>query len=225
MKTFAAFVALAAAGSALAQQFTINTPSGVLQCVPAQLTFSGGTGPFFLAINTPDANGAALQTYDGITASPFQWSANISANTQLGLSLTDRSNGNKALSGVFTVGASGDNSCLNGAAAPSSSSETASSAAGSSSSAATSGSASSAATSAGTSAATSAATSVTSATGVTSATTGTSARSGSTSGSASHTSSGSAASASGTSRSGAFSNTASVGFVGFVGAIAALVMA
>ncbi|KAI0777133.1 hypothetical protein BC629DRAFT_1441319 [Irpex lacteus] len=220
MKSFAALALLA--GSALAQQFTINTPNGVVQCVTTQFTFSGGTGPYFLSINTPDANGTPQQTYDGITSSPFTWSANITANTQLGLSLTDRSNGNKALSGTFTIGASGDSSCLVGgvgSTATTSGSESATSGAASSPA-----SESSAAATSATSAATGATSSVAATGASTSAPAGTSAHSTGSS-AASHSGSASASASPTGANSGAFANSVSAGVVGVVGAVAALVMA
>ncbi|KAI0091610.1 hypothetical protein BDY19DRAFT_635830 [Irpex rosettiformis] len=91
---------------------TINTPGNVFQCLPTQIEFTGGTGPFSLSINSPDATGNTIQTYDDITSSPFQWSTNVSAGISLGLSITDLSNGIPALSGQFLVGDSGNNSCL-----------------------------------------------------------------------------------------------------------------
>ncbi|KAI0342857.1 hypothetical protein BDW22DRAFT_159199 [Trametopsis cervina] len=204
--SLATAAALATFGSA---QFMINTPNAPTQCVPTQISWSGGTGPFFLSINTNDANGAPEQTYDNLAASPFVWQVNITGGTQHGLALTDRSNGAKALSGVFTITPSSDTSCLNGAVPPPAS------APGSSSAGSTGGaptSAPPASTPAGPT------------TGATSPSPSSAASSGSSAAHSSSSSGSASPSGAGGSSSGALANTVSAGLVGVVGALAAMIV-
>ncbi|KAI0759337.1 hypothetical protein BC629DRAFT_1597789 [Irpex lacteus] len=106
MKLLVAFMALVAASFVAGEvPFVINTPTNVLQCLPVEITWQGGNGPF--SLRTPDVNGNTLQTFDNITSSPFIWEADTRADEPLQLSLTDLSDGNKAVSGIFTVEVSG----------------------------------------------------------------------------------------------------------------------
>ncbi|KAI0825666.1 hypothetical protein BC629DRAFT_14026 [Irpex lacteus] len=112
MKLFAGFTVLVAASSGLAQDFLIDTPiGGVLQCVPIEIVWVGGTGPFDLIFTSDVVD--ALQIYRKIPKSPFLWSANVTAGTRLVMSLLDEANGNESISGNFSVSDSGDSSCLN----------------------------------------------------------------------------------------------------------------
>ncbi|KAI0649132.1 hypothetical protein C8Q79DRAFT_1041602 [Trametes meyenii] len=198
-----------------AQDFQINTPNPPTQCVPVQLSWTGGQAPFFLALiavcsikpgGQPSAS--ALQQYSGLTTNSFTWSTNITAGTSIGFTLTD-SAGNQAQSAAVTIQSGPDSSCLNGAAT---------------SAASGTDSATSAASSA-----TSPAGSTTAAGSTTGATSATSAASHSSAGSTSHGSStGTSASASASAtggNNGAFSNVASVGIVGVLSAVAAVLLA
>ncbi|KAG8948046.1 hypothetical protein FRC04_010088 [Tulasnella sp. 424] len=48
---------------------SINTPSGVIQCLPVQLTFSGTSPPFIVTIVPGGQAGAAPLTTVGTTSS------------------------------------------------------------------------------------------------------------------------------------------------------------
>ncbi|KAH7884733.1 hypothetical protein F5I97DRAFT_1891566 [Phlebopus sp. FC_14] len=111
MKTTFASLALFVAG-ALAQ-FTINTPSNVVECEPTLLSWSGGTAPYFLSIlpgSSPSA--AALENLGQQNGTSVTWTCNIQAGTSLGLTLRD-STGAVAQSAPFTVNPGSSTSCLN----------------------------------------------------------------------------------------------------------------
>ncbi|KAF9475386.1 hypothetical protein BDN70DRAFT_883749 [Pholiota conissans] len=107
----AAAAAVLLAGNALAQ-LTVNTPGPAVVCQPLLISWTGGTPPYFLSVlpgNQPTA--AALIDFGQQTGTQLTWTVNITAGTSLGLNLRD-STGTLAQSGVFTVQASSDTSCL-----------------------------------------------------------------------------------------------------------------
>jgi len=66
-----------AASTAFAQSLTINTPTDVQVCVPTIITWSGGTGPYFVSLhdgNNPD--GPALIDFGLVTGSSLTWTPN-----------------------------------------------------------------------------------------------------------------------------------------------------
>ncbi|KIR76682.1 hypothetical protein I305_05900 [Cryptococcus gattii E566] len=158
-------VALAAlAGSAAA--LSINTPASIVECQPAALTFGEGTAPYIIAaIPGGQVSAAAIETInDNLSSSPYTWTVNLAAGTNITLKITD-STGTVAYSSPIVVQAGSSQACLNasastsglssaavtttqssvagGAAATTSASQSSSAAASSSSSAASSSSASS----------------------------------------------------------------------------------
>ncbi|KAA1467516.1 hypothetical protein DENSPDRAFT_832592 [Dentipellis sp. KUC8613] len=210
---------------ALAQTFTVNTPSNAVVCQPLQISWSGGSGPFFLSVLPgADPTGAALEDFGQVNSSPFTWQAvNFPQGTSLGLTLRD-SQGNTVQSAPFTVNPGSSTSCLN---ASGSSSAAGSTSAGASSAASSSSGASSAAPS--TTAPASSAAVSTPASSAPASSAPTSSHSsvssaGSPSGSQTSSSSSPSQSTSGNS-SGALSNVAQLGAAGVVGAVVAAVLA
>ncbi|KAL1949459.1 hypothetical protein VTO73DRAFT_8340 [Trametes versicolor] len=191
--------------AATSAQLTLNTPNPPTQCVPVQITWTGGTGPFFLLAQCA----LPLIQYPNLQSSPFTWSTNITANTAIGFTITD-STGAQGQTAPVTIQSGPDSSCLNGGSASSS-------AAGGSSTDSTGATSTAASTGATSTGATSgAATSGT-------ATSAGSTSSGSKSASGSSTSSSTAAAATGS--NGASGSAASVGVVGVIGALAAAFLA
>ncbi|WVW84783.1 hypothetical protein I302_106818 [Kwoniella bestiolae CBS 10118] len=133
---------IALIGAAIAQQtsgdITVNTPPSLVQCQPASLSWSGGTGPYIVAVipgGQPTA--AALKTIsDSESGTSLTWTVDVAANTEITIKLTD-STGAIQYSSPVTI-QSGSDSCLSssGSSASGSSSATASGAASSGSSAA-----------------------------------------------------------------------------------------
>ncbi|WWD04970.1 hypothetical protein V865_003041 [Kwoniella europaea PYCC6329] len=221
--TATAVSTVALLGAAVAQQtsgdITVNTPASLVQCQPAAISWTGGTGPYIISVipgGQPSA--AALETInDNESGNSLTWTVDIAANTEITIKLTD-STGAIQYSSPVTI-QSGSDSCLNGSSASGSSSATASGASAASSGAASSASSASGASGASTSAASGASQTTATATAATSTVTGSasgSAASGSatskasapaSSGSASGSASGSSASASSTgANSGALPN-------------------
>ncbi|KAF8573942.1 hypothetical protein K439DRAFT_1198637 [Ramaria rubella] len=139
-----ALFALAAVG-VNAQGLIINTPSSIVECEPTQITFSGGTPPYFISIlpggqisaqaieNLPNQNGGTSTT----------WIANIAAGTPITFGIKD-STGATNFAAMVTI-QPGSTSCLNSTGSASSGASTSGPASSSSpaSSAASSGPASS----------------------------------------------------------------------------------
>ncbi|KAG8914305.1 hypothetical protein FRC01_004131, partial [Tulasnella sp. 417] len=87
MRLYSLFVAAVAAVSALAQDPpavadpSINTPTGVIECLPVQLTFSGSSPPFIITIVPGGEPGAAPLTTVGTTSeTTLTWVANLPPN-------------------------------------------------------------------------------------------------------------------------------------------------
>ncbi|KAF9816653.1 hypothetical protein IEO21_03958 [Rhodonia placenta] len=128
-------VALAAFASGVAG-LTINTPSDVSECIPTLLTWSGGTGPYYLSIEPGnDPSGAPLQQYGPLEGTSFTWPTNITSSQQVSLTIKD-STGATNQCAPFNINA-GSSSCIGASASASSGASSASSSAsGASSSAA-----------------------------------------------------------------------------------------
>ncbi|PCH42419.1 hypothetical protein WOLCODRAFT_152448 [Wolfiporia cocos MD-104 SS10] len=237
MKSTLFAVAALVAGVA---SLTIDTPSDVSECVPTQFTWSGGVAPYYLGRLSltqqyaialeflqsiepgSDPSGTPLQQYGPLSGTSLTWSTNITANTQVSLTIKD-STGATDQSAPFEIG-TGSTSCLSASAGSSSTAAgTSSSSAAASSSASSTSSASDSSSGSSTSAASSSASSgaSTSASGSSSAATSTSP-----SGSSSATSSSASATntASGNT-SGAMANAASLAVAGIVGAGLAAILA
>ncbi|KAF8206419.1 hypothetical protein K438DRAFT_2014135 [Mycena galopus ATCC 62051] len=115
MKSF--FIPAALAIGAAAQALTINTPTiggttpGTAECQPLLITWSGGTGPYIIVVNTSPAGTTPVIEFDGQSGTQVSWTAvNVTENTQLLLTIKD-STGATASSAPFPVTA-GSDSCL-----------------------------------------------------------------------------------------------------------------
>ncbi|CAE6392940.1 unnamed protein product [Rhizoctonia solani] len=105
--SFLAFVA-----TALAQSLVINTPASVVQCQPAQVTWTASNTPVFVSIIPGGQPGAAaLVDFGSQTGSSLTWTVNIAAGTSLTFQLRD-STGAVAYSSPISVQGSSDSSCL-----------------------------------------------------------------------------------------------------------------
>ncbi|CAE6429646.1 unnamed protein product [Rhizoctonia solani] len=104
------FLALVAA--AVAQSLVINTPASVVQCQPAQITWTATNTPVFVSIIPGGQPGAAaLQDFGQQAGSSLTWTVNIAAGTSITFQLRD-STGAVAYSSPISVQASSDSSCL-----------------------------------------------------------------------------------------------------------------
>ncbi|KAG7089584.1 hypothetical protein E1B28_011251 [Marasmius oreades] len=101
---------------ALGQGVTMNTPTNLVTCQPVQLTWMGGTAPYFVSIqdgNNP--SGAALQQFPPQNGTAVTWTVNIPPNTRLVLLLRD-SNGQTSLTAPITVQPGSSTDCVGKAA-------------------------------------------------------------------------------------------------------------
>jgi len=92
-------------------QMTINTPANVIECQPVQLTWVGGTPPYYLSLvpgNQPFA--PQLRRFPSQSGTSYTWIADLPANTDFNLMLRD-STGAEAYSALVTEQAGGDTSC------------------------------------------------------------------------------------------------------------------
>ncbi|CAL1716519.1 unnamed protein product [Somion occarium] len=116
MKFFAVAAALVSVVPAMAQQLTINTATGIVQCQPIQFTWSGGTPPYFLAL-IPAAQPAApaIKQFPTQEGTSFTWNVDLPSGSTFTVSLKD-SSGATAFSDIETVNSGPDDSCLNNSA-------------------------------------------------------------------------------------------------------------
>lgn len=98
------FVILATAiAGASAQAVMVNTPTSVVQCLPVQLSWSGGQPPYFLSlIPGGQPTGTPLEDLGQQTGTSFSWKADIAANTDVTVQIRD-STGVLNYSDKFTV--------------------------------------------------------------------------------------------------------------------------
>ncbi|KAH9178194.1 hypothetical protein EDB89DRAFT_1901770 [Lactarius sanguifluus] len=105
-----------------AQSLTVNTPLNVVVCQPLQISWSGGTAPYFLSVHPGAApNDPALADFGTQQGTSFIWTAvNFPAGTSLDITLRD-SAGLTSQSAPFTVQTSSDTACLTASSSSSSS--------------------------------------------------------------------------------------------------------
>ncbi|KAH9002974.1 hypothetical protein EDB86DRAFT_3073463 [Lactarius hatsudake] len=109
-----------------AQSLTVNTPLNVVVCQPLLISWSGGTGPYFLrfVIIHPGAapDDPALEDFGTQQGTSFTWTAvNFPSGTSLDITLRD-SGGLISQSAPFTVQTGTNTACLNASSSSSSSS-------------------------------------------------------------------------------------------------------
>ncbi|PBK75634.1 hypothetical protein ARMSODRAFT_970239 [Armillaria solidipes] len=119
--SFSAVFALV--GSALAQgDLTINTPAGLTQCLPTLLSWSGGTGPYFLTITAgTDPNGNPVADLGQQSGTSFTWTVTFPQGTGLVFNIRDQTGAVKQTAPV-TVQTGGSTDCTSSTAAGSSTS-------------------------------------------------------------------------------------------------------
>ncbi|KAH7341547.1 hypothetical protein B0J17DRAFT_647061 [Rhizoctonia solani] len=106
------FTLVAAAAAAAVQSLTINTPASLVQCQPAQITWTAANSPVFLSIIPAGQPGATpLYDFGQQTGSSVTWIVNIPPGTQVTCQLRD-STGALAYSAPVSIHPSSDSSCL-----------------------------------------------------------------------------------------------------------------
>ncbi|KAK0500489.1 hypothetical protein EDD18DRAFT_1102588 [Armillaria luteobubalina] len=104
-------------GSVLAQgDLTINTPSGLTQCLPTLLSWSGGTGPYFLTVTSgTDPNGNPIANLGEQSGTSFTWTVTFPQGTGLVFNIRDQTGSVKQTAPV-TVQTGGSTDCASSAA-------------------------------------------------------------------------------------------------------------
>ncbi|KAG8768503.1 hypothetical protein FRB91_000007 [Serendipita sp. 411] len=105
-------VFLSAVALAVAQgTVTINTPIGPISCLNQAVTFAGGTAPYTMQVQLFGQGSApALNTYTGISGSPFTWLVEQGPGTSVFLRLRD-AGGNVGETGRIDVQPGGPYPC------------------------------------------------------------------------------------------------------------------
>ncbi|KAJ1307663.1 hypothetical protein OPQ81_001756 [Rhizoctonia solani] len=113
-RTAVALYALVLAGAAAAQStMTVATPASVVQCQPVQLSWSGGTAPYFPSIIPgQQAGAAALKEFPSQTGTSLTWKVDLIANTYITIQVRD-STGTVQYSSAVSIQNSSDSSCVN----------------------------------------------------------------------------------------------------------------
>lgn len=89
--------ALAAAGLALAQSaFTVNTPTTLIQCQPAQLSWTGGQAPYYPRITKGGSPADTLKTFSTTSETSLTWNVDIPANTAVTFAVSDSTGASNA---------------------------------------------------------------------------------------------------------------------------------
>ncbi|KAL0570349.1 hypothetical protein V5O48_011619 [Marasmius crinis-equi] len=110
MRSAIALAVLSAFG-ALAQ-VTMNVPTNLAACQPAQLNWSGGKPPYFISVQ--DANnptGTALERFDNQQGTSLTWTVNFAAGTSIGFLLRD-SEGSTSQTAAVTIQAGSSTNCI-----------------------------------------------------------------------------------------------------------------
>jgi len=91
----------------------INTPSGVVECLPIQLTFSGSAPPFVITIEAFTGTGYStdLTTVGTTSSTSITWTANLPPNGSGYIAVIRDGQGRLGASGAFQV-AAGSSTCL-----------------------------------------------------------------------------------------------------------------
>ncbi|EIW52080.1 uncharacterized protein TRAVEDRAFT_75487 [Trametes versicolor FP-101664 SS1] len=130
MKTITSFFAVAAVFASVfaADPLVLNTPGNVAQCVPTEITWTGGTPPFDLSscrnatrlqslclpssITDSAVNNMPItEDFPGLTGDSFLWDTDVLGGTVMTMKMTDAA-GVTAFSAPVVVQQSQDTSCL-----------------------------------------------------------------------------------------------------------------
>ncbi|KAM5531568.1 hypothetical protein V8D89_014767 [Ganoderma adspersum] len=91
----------------------LHPPSSLTECVPANISWTGGMPPYSLQINL-GAPGQMVQQFDDIFATSFVWSTDVAAGTQVSFQIVDEQTDVLQLEpmSVIVVGAGPDTACV-----------------------------------------------------------------------------------------------------------------
>lgn len=87
--TAISLTAVAAASLAWAQSFTVATPSSLITCQPIQLSWSGGTPPYFPRVTQGGGTTDTLKTFDQQSGTTLTWNVDIASGTSVTITVSD----------------------------------------------------------------------------------------------------------------------------------------
>ena len=70
------------------ERVVLGAPPPFIECVPANITWTGGIAPYSLRVTLADSS-SILRGFDGINATNFVWSPDVPAGTNVSLELMD----------------------------------------------------------------------------------------------------------------------------------------
>lgn len=111
------FATLASASLAFAQStLTVNTPTSLVQCQPAALSWTGGQAPYFVSI-IPGGQPSAtpLESFPQTSETTLTWTVDIPSGTSITVQIRDAS-GTLNYAQAVTVQAGTSTNCANSAA-------------------------------------------------------------------------------------------------------------
>ncbi|EGG01164.1 uncharacterized protein MELLADRAFT_92673 [Melampsora larici-populina 98AG31] len=84
------FILALAISGAVSQAVMVNTPTSVVQCLPVQLSWSGGQPPYFISL-IPGGQTTAIPLEDlgQQTGTSFTWKVDLPAKTAVNLQIRD----------------------------------------------------------------------------------------------------------------------------------------
>jgi hypothetical protein len=99
-----------------AQDLTINTPTqgtvtGAAECQPLLISWSGGTPPYIVSVDTSPAGAAHVADFGTQTGTSLTWTVNATVGTQLILNIKDNTGLGKTSAAFPVLTGSGD-SCI-----------------------------------------------------------------------------------------------------------------
>jgi len=109
--TAAATLALLSSAYVLAQDLTIATPASLYTCQPVQLSWSGGTSPYFVYIIPGGDTTSQLAQFGQMDGTTYTWTVDIAAGTSIGVGVTD-ANGVSQYSAPVTINAGSSTDCV-----------------------------------------------------------------------------------------------------------------
>ncbi|KZO91561.1 hypothetical protein CALVIDRAFT_558083 [Calocera viscosa TUFC12733] len=116
MKSVLALAAFAVAAFAqTAGNLTVSTPSSLVTCQPALITWSGGVSPYYLSVLPGGQTSAtALESFPTQTGTSYTWpKVDIQGGTSITIQIRD-GQGNIQYSSPVTIQAGPDTTCVGG---------------------------------------------------------------------------------------------------------------
>ncbi|EIM90920.1 uncharacterized protein STEHIDRAFT_152607 [Stereum hirsutum FP-91666 SS1] len=107
MKTFTALASLRIALPDVLGMLTVDTPTDLVHCEPAEIVWNGGVAPFNVEITAGNDPSSVLEDLGETSAQTITWDVDVAAGTSIGIDIRD-STGALAQTADVTIGPSND---------------------------------------------------------------------------------------------------------------------